>query len=76
MAYDLYIGLLHKQLSYAMAHGLVPHSLYMGLCRYNIVGTLTVRNRIMLRSELRITPQRVYRGHPKEAQFGHKATQS
>ena len=24
MAYDLYIGLLHKQLSYAMAHGLVP----------------------------------------------------
>ena len=45
MAYDLYIGLLHKQLSYAMAHGLVPpeniyrfeYSLYMDLCRYDIV---------------------------------------
>ena len=29
MAYDLYIGLLHKQLSYAMAHGLVPPSKYI-----------------------------------------------
>ena len=44
MAYDLYIDFLHKQLSYAMAHGLVPpeniyriwYSLYMDLYRYDI----------------------------------------